>query len=178
MNIEIGDKFQIKNNVYKGKTFTCVAINENHSYAFQCECGDGVVYYFSLKNLEYYGSAVKVLYSNRAPRLEEAKAKVAEILSSPYVSSVEVNLEESFANKRIYSAISRDKGIPHLYRIRVEDTFDGCQVITTAKCNCLGFSKHSICRHVERLAEVDAANCNREIYPFEIANYTAHKRAA
>lgn len=108
----------------------------------------------------------------KARNLETAKAKVAEILSSNHIASVEVALEEDMGNARIYSAISRDTGIPHLYRVRVTEEFNADEKVITAQCNCLSKVK---CRHIIKVTEVDAQIQSREIYPFEIVSYKAHQ---
>jgi hypothetical protein len=100
------------------------------------------------------------------------KAKIAEIQSSAHVASVEIALEEEFYNVRIYSATTNDSGVPHLYTIRVEDSFEDGTPVTTAKCNCLA---KGVCRHIQSVAKFDAAQMDREIYPNELAGYQAYK---
>lgn len=130
------------------------------------------------KTCEHLAAAEILAAEEKQAKVEAAKAKVEEILNSIHVSGVEVGFEESFLNVRIYSAITKDTGIPHLYRVRVEDSFETGEWVTTAKCNCPAGAKRMACRHVAAVAKVDAQNSNREIYPFELANYRAYKQAA
>ncbi len=111
----------------------------------------------------------------KARAFEAATAKVEEILASNHVAAVEVGFEESFGNVRVYSAVTRDSGMPHLYRVRVEDSFETGERVTTAKCNCPAGAKVMPCRHVIKVAEVDAEKVGREIFPDVIAGYQAHK---
>lgn len=107
--------------------------------------------------------------------LIEAKAKVAEILKSERVSAVEVVLEEDLGDVRNYTAITRETSVPHRYTVRVEDSFELGEKITTGKCVCAGFQKYNRCKHVARVADIDAEKLGREIYPFELMKYRAHK---
>jgi peroxiredoxin family protein len=113
-----------------------------------------------------------------AERFEAAKAKTLEIFNSRHVKAVEVSLEESFGNVRIYSAITRETGVPHRYTVRVEDSFENGETITEARCNCLGFAAKARCRHTAMVAQTDGRQAKREVYPFAFINYSAHKRAA
>lgn len=106
---------------------------------------------------------------------KDALAKVVEIFASRHVSTVEVGFEYEAGNVRYYSAITNDRGIPHRYRVRIEDSFETGERVTVARCNC---PAKSTCRHIAAVAKEDAARINREIYPNEIAKYRAHKQAA
>ncbi len=110
-------------------------------------------------------------------RFEAAKAKTMEIFNSRHVKAVEVSLEETFDSVRIYSAITRETNIPHCYTVRVEDSFENGETVTTAGCNCFAGAKGYNCRHLQAVADADARQIEREVYPFEIADYRAHKYA-
>lgn len=110
-------------------------------------------------------------------RFEKAKAKTMEIFNSRHIKAVEVSLEEMFDNVRVYSVITRETNIPHRYVVRVEDSFDAGETITTARCNCFAGAKGYKCRHLEAVADANARQLEREVYPFEIADYPAHRYA-
>ena len=107
---------------------------------------------------------------------EMLRLQVKEILESLHVSSVEVALEETFGNVRVYSAITKDRGVLHRYRVRVEDSFETGERVTVANCNCQGNRKGFVCRHIAQVAKTDSERLQREIYPNQIANYRAYKR--
>lgn len=104
--------------------------------------------------------------------------KVAQILQSKHVASVEVAFEYSDGNRRYYTAITRETNIPHKYTVRVEDSFENGELVTTGRCNCLGFVKYAKCRHIQKVSDFDAKRMSREVYPLELANYRGHLRAA
>jgi hypothetical protein len=110
-----------------------------------------------------------------ADRLEKAKAKTMEIFNSRHIKRVEVSLEESFDGVRVYSAITRESNVPHCYIVRVKDSFENGETITTGHCNCFAGAKGYNCRHLEAVAALDAKQLEREVYPFELAEYKAHK---
>ncbi|HXG86230.1 MAG TPA: SWIM zinc finger family protein [Pyrinomonadaceae bacterium] len=107
--------------------------------------------------------------------IDDAQKTVVEIFASRHVATVVIGFEYESGNVRYYSAITNDRGIPHRYRVRVEDSFETGTRVTVARCNC---PAKSTCRHILKVAEVDAARTNREIYPNAIAKYRAHRQAA
>lgn len=107
--------------------------------------------------------------------VENLQEKVEEILNSKHVASVEVGLDEETDGVRFYSAVTRDKGIPHIYTVRVEDSFESGEKVTTAKCNCLA---RTVCRHIAKVAKADAERKGRKVYPVEISNYRAYQKVA
>lgn len=103
----------------------------------------------------------------------ETKAAIEEVLSSKHVQSVQIGLDEEYGSVRIYSAITRDNGIPHFYRVRAEDHTEDGELFVEFRCNCRAVH---ICRHICRVADEDAKRTN--FVPDELANYSARKKAA
>lgn len=104
--------------------------------------------------------------------LIELRAKVAEILESNHVKSVEVGFEYEAGAVRYYSVITRHGNVLHKYRVTVRDDFENAERYATAKCNC---AAKFVCRHIQRVAEVDAGRNGRDLYPVELANYNAYR---
>ena len=106
----------------------------------------------------------------------ETKQIIGEILDSRHVRAVEVGFEDEYSKDdsivRVYSAVTRDVGIPHLYRVIVEQYRDNGETIVTARCNCRAVR---VCRHIVRVAEVDSEREHRPINPLDLSTYKAHR---
>ena len=110
-----------------------------------------------------------------AEKLEKANQALAQALKSDHVKSVMVGFEYEADGVRYYTAITRHAQALHKYTVRVWDEFEGGELQHIGKCNCYAGSKGLICRHVTRVAEVDALRMQREVYPVQLAQYKAYK---
>ena len=143
--------------------------------AFKCECSDDEKYGVCAHRLAAEKFAAEAAESAKQSAIVEARATVERILSSPHIAAVEAVFEYADGNCRYYSATTNETGFPHNYRVRVEDSFETGERITTAKCNCAASAKNKACRHIYPVARIDAANAKREIYPMDLANYGAYR---
>lgn len=117
-------------------------------------------------------SAAKTEYK---PNITSLRNKVAQIQNSNHVKSVEIAFEYKDGERRFYTAITNDTGFQHKYRVMVTTDSDGS---TFAKCNCIANSRGLVCRHVQKVAALDAAQFNRTVHVERLAEYSAHRRAA
>ncbi len=101
--------------------------------------------------------------------------KVMEAISSRHVSMVEVGFEDEMDNIRYYTAVTYKNGETHRYAVRVQDRFENGEKQTFAKCNCRAGAKDMVCRHILKVAKIDAEKFNRDLYIETIVNYRAHR---
>lgn len=169
--IEKGTKFRIKGNVYRGRIFECVSVDDTNDnpalYNYECQDENGDTFYFSQVNIDYYGPSIQILYSDKL-----AKAKAA--LNSNHVNSVIVALEEETETTRYYVAISRANGIQHKYQVKFWSDSES----RFGHCNCAAGSKDVPCRHLLKAAELDSAKYGIDLFIPTVAGYKAHLRAA
>lgn len=104
-------------------------------------------------------------------RLQKAK----EVLESSHVSRVEVGYEYSMGDTRYYSAITYKNGEAHRYTVRVQDWYEGGEKQVWAGCNCAAGSKNLTCRHILKVAQIDAEKFDRDLYLETVADYKAYK---
>jgi hypothetical protein len=107
-------------------------------------------------------------------QIEKLK-KAVEVLTSNHVASVEVGFECEMDDIRFYTAVTYKNGEAHRYQVRVQDLFENGERQTWAKCNCHAGANNMVCRHVLKVAEVDADRCNRDLHLDTFVNYKAYK---
>lgn len=105
----------------------------------------------------------------------EKLLKAREVLASSHVSSVEVGFEYEMDNIRYYSVVTYKNGEAHRYQVRVQDWYENGEKQTVAGCNCKASAKDMVCRHILKVAQVDAQMCNRDMHLDTFQNYSAHR---
>lgn len=107
-------------------------------------------------------------------QIEKLK-KVIEVLESNHVSSVDAHFEYEADGIRYYNVFTRKGFEVHRYRVRVQDCFESGEKQTWARCNCHAGSNDLTCRHILKVAQVDAEKFNRDMHLDTFANYRAHR---
>lgn len=110
-------------------------------------------------------SAVEIAADAKAAKLENAR----KALASAHIEKVEVGFEYEADGVRYYSAITKDSGIPRKYRVKVWEDSDGA---TLARCNCAAINE---CRHIGKVAKVDARKNERDVCFDSFGAYRAHE---
>lgn len=107
----------------------------------------------------------------------EKIAKAIEAIRSAHVQSVIAAYEYSADEFRFYTCITRYGDVQHKYKVTVQDWFNSetGEMETRAKCQCHAGSKEMLCRHILKVAELDAQMMGREVYPDEICSYKAYQ---
>lgn len=113
---------------------------------------------------------------SNATTIEKLK-KVMEAINSHHVATVEAGYEYEMDNIRYYTAVTYKNGEAHRYRVRVQDRFEAGEKQTFASCNCRAGAKDMVCRHILKVAKIDAEKFNRELHLDTLANYQAYKPA-
>lgn len=105
----------------------------------------------------------------------EKLQKSLEVLESNHVGTVEVGFEHSMDGIRFYSAVTYKNGEQHKYRVRVQDWFENGEKQVWAKCSCKASGQSLACRHILRVAEIDAETFNRDIYLDTFIGYKTYQ---
>lgn len=109
------------------------------------------------------------------PTQIEKLKKAVEVLESSHVNSVEVSYKGEENDIRFYNVKTTVRGKVHNYTVRVQDWFENGEKQTFAKCNCHASANDMKCRHILKVAQVDAEKCNRDMHLDLFGDYKAYK---